>query len=91
MAELSLAEYEAALDDITRRGVAAIRHHHDDAQKTVQLPISQRRLRERPLSEGIKASSESVSGAIVQSMQARPYTTLAIAGLIGFACAALRR
>ena len=34
---------------------------------------------------------DSVSGAILHSIKVRPYTTLAIAGLIGFAYGALRR
>jgi hypothetical protein len=33
----------------------------------------------------------SVNGAILHSIKVRPYTTLAIAGLIGFAYGALRR
>jgi len=32
-----------------------------------------------------------MSGAILHSIKVRPYTTLALAGLIGFACGALRR
>jgi hypothetical protein len=32
-----------------------------------------------------------VHGAILHSIRVRPYTTLAIAGLIGFAYGALRR
>jgi hypothetical protein len=89
MAELSIAECEAALDDITRRGVAAIRHTHH-SQKTAQRMISRYRPRERrPLQHA--EQSQGVNDAIVQSIRARPYTTLAIAGLLGFACAALRR
>ncbi len=34
---------------------------------------------------------DSVNGAILHSIKVRPYTTLAIAGLIGFAYGALRR
>ena len=35
--------------------------------------------------------SDSVNGAILHSIKVRPYTTLAIAGLIGFAYGAFRR
>jgi hypothetical protein len=99
MAELSLADYEAALDDITRRGVDDIlhTHHPQHAHNTVRRSISQPRVRgrrpmerARPL-ERAETTGHAVTAGIVQSVQARPYATLAIAGLIGFACAALRR
>jgi hypothetical protein len=93
MADLSVADYEAALDDITRRGVAAIRHTGDTQHtwKTVQRPIYRGGYAGRRSLDGGEASAHGVSDAIVQSIKARPYATLAIAGLIGFACAALRR
>jgi hypothetical protein len=99
MADLSVADYEAALDDITRRGIAAIRHTDDThrAQKIVRRSISQHCLREqRPMKrvqplQPAETTGHAVDGGIVQSIKARPYATLAIAGLIGFACAALRR
>jgi len=99
MAERSVADYEAALDDITRRGVDDIlhTHHPQHAHRTVRRPIAQPRLRtQRPVertqtSTRAEPTGRAVSGGIVQSIQARPYATLAIAGLIGFACGALRR
>jgi hypothetical protein len=89
MAELSLAEYEAALDDITRRGVDDILHtHHPKHTRTVpRRPISPQRLRkQRPLPR-----IEPPEPAETTPIRARPYATIAVAGLIGFACAALRR
>ena len=92
MAELSVADYEAALDDITRRGVDAILHtDHTHVRQSVQRPIARSRQREQRPMQRLETLPHGGIGAIVQSIQARPYATLAIAGLIGFACAALRR
>jgi hypothetical protein len=98
MAELSVADYEAALDDITRRGVAAIRHIHPQYSRTVgRRPIAQQRPREQRSTERIQpleraeTTNHALSGGIVETIRTRPYATLALAGLIGFACAALRR
>jgi hypothetical protein len=80
-------DYEAALDDITRRGVSAIRSTHTRADRAIS--------RTADASRGALDSAErvrdGVSGAILHSIKVRPYTTLAVAGLIGFACGALRR
>ena len=87
MAGLSVTNYERALDDITRQGIQAIRSTH----KPVASRISNSAYAAlRAVHRGEKAQ-HGVSGAILHSIQARPYTTLAIAGLIGFACGALRR
>jgi hypothetical protein len=80
-------DYEAALDDITRRGVSAIRSTH----RPVNRAISEAASASRDAFEGAERVGDSVSGAILHSIRARPYTTLALAGLIGFACGALRR
>lgn len=80
-------DYEAALDDITRRGVSAIRSTH----KAVDSAISSTADVARGAVDGMEKVQDSVSGAILHAIKVRPYTTLAIAGLIGFAYGAFRR
>ena len=87
MADLSSPNYERALDDITRRGISAIR----STEKKVDSAISNTADAARSAVDHAEKVQDSVHGAILHSIKVRPYTTLAIAGLIGFACAALRR
>jgi ElaB/YqjD/DUF883 family membrane-anchored ribosome-binding protein len=87
MAGRAAADYEAALDDITRRGVSAIR----STQKKVDAAISDAADVGRDALDSAERVRDSVSGTILHSIKVRPYTTLAIAGLIGFAYGALRR
>ncbi len=81
------SDYEAALDDITRRGVSAIRSTH----RRVDRAISGAADASRDALDSAEQVRDSMSGAILHSIKVRPYTTLALAGLIGFACGALRR
>ncbi len=70
----------AALDEVAQRGAATIRE-----TKAVFGEVTsdaQRKGRE---------ARDSVLNAILDSVEKRPYTTLAIAGMIGFAYGALRR
>lgn len=80
-------DYEAKLDDITRRGVSAIR----STQQKVDSAISSTADAARDAVDSVEKVQDSVHGAILHSIKVRPYTTLAIAGLIGFAYGALRR
>jgi hypothetical protein len=80
-------DYEAALDDITRRGVTAIRSTHKRADRAISRTADAR----RNVLDSAERVRDSASGAILHSIKVRPYTTLAVAGLIGFACGALRR
>ena len=83
----SMKDYEAALNDIAERGAAAIRNTKsriDDAvtgvaEKGEEALQSAREVR------------DTVADAILRSVRTRPYTTLAIAGLIGFVYGAMRR
>jgi len=81
------ADFEAALDDITQRGISAIRSTH----KQVDAALSGAADAGREALDGVERVRDSVSDAILHSIKVRPYTTLAIAGLIGFAYGALRR
>jgi len=87
MAERSDTAYESALDDITRRGISAIRSTHNK----VDAAISNTADAARGAVDSVEKVQDSVHGAILHSIKVRPYTTLAIAGLIGFAYGALRR
>ncbi len=87
MAERAVADVEAALDDITQRGVSAINSTH----KKVDAAIAGAADAGRDALDAAERVHDSVSGAILHSIKVRPYTTLAIAGLIGFAYGALRR
>ena len=80
-------DYEAKLDDITRRGVSAIRSTHEK----VDSAISNTADAARGAVDSAERVQDRVHGAILHSIKVRPYTTLAIAGLIGFAYGALRR
>ena len=78
---------ERALDDITQRGISAIR----SAEKKVDRAISNTADAARGAVDSVDRAQSSVRGAILHSIKVRPYTTLAVACLIGFAYGALRR
>jgi ElaB/YqjD/DUF883 family membrane-anchored ribosome-binding protein len=87
MAANVATDYEAKLDDITRRGVSALR----STEKQANAAISNTADAARGAVDSVEKAQDSVHGAILHSIKVRPYTTLAIAGLIGFAYGALRR
>jgi ElaB/YqjD/DUF883 family membrane-anchored ribosome-binding protein len=87
MATQSVSDYEAALDDITQRGVSAMR----STRKTVEGAMSDAADAGREALDSAGRVRDSVGDAVLHSIKVRPYTTLAIAGLIGFAYGALRR
>lgn len=83
----STTDYEAALDEIAERGAAAIKNTKarvegvmsDVADKGEEALNSAREVR------------DTVADTILRSVRTRPYTTLAIAGFIGFLYGAMRR
>jgi len=87
MADPSAPNYERALDDITQRGISALR----STEKKVDSAISNTADAARGAVDRVEKVQDSVHGAILHSIKVRPYTTLVIAGLIGFAYGALRR
>src|SRR3954451_681176 len=87
MAANLATDYEAKLDDITKRGISALR----TTEKKANAAIPSAPDASRDALDSAEQIRDSVSGAILHSIKIRPYTTLAIAGLIGFAYGALRR
>jgi hypothetical protein len=77
-------EIEAALDDITARGVAAIRKTKVGSDDTVAVT-------DREALNSARDLRATIPDVILHAIKVRPYTTLAIAGAIGFACGAMRR
>ena len=81
------ADYEAALNDITERGVAAIR----GAKADVEAAAADIGEKGREAMQGARDIRDTLENTLLDSIKTRPYTTLAIAGLIGFAYGAMRR
>jgi ElaB/YqjD/DUF883 family membrane-anchored ribosome-binding protein len=80
-------DYETALGEIADRGIAAIR----GARSSVDDAVADIGEKGREALDGARDIRDTVADAILKSIKTRPYTTLAIAGLIGFAYGALRR
>jgi ElaB/YqjD/DUF883 family membrane-anchored ribosome-binding protein len=80
-------DYEAKLDDLTKRGISAIR----STEKKANAAISSAADASRDALDSAERVRDGVQNAILHSIKVRPYTTLAIAGLIGFAYGAMRR
>ena len=80
-------DYEAAINDIADRGIAAIR----GAGTRVEEAAAGIGETGREALQGARDVRDSLAEAVLRSIKTRPYTTLAIAGLIGFAYGALRR
>ena len=83
----STREIEAALDDITARGVAAIRDTKAGLHDTVTHVADSG----RAVPDSAREVHAGIEGAILNSIKVRPYTTLAVAGAIGFIYGAMRR
>ena len=79
--------YEFAIDDITARGAAALR----DTKANIDDVVSEVGEKGREALQGARDVRDTFADAVLSSIKTRPYTTLAIAGLIGFAYGALRR
>jgi len=82
-----MKDYEAALDDIAERGAAAIRNTKARVEDTVAKVADKG---EEALNSA-RDVRDTFADAILRSVRERPYTTLAIAGFIGFLCGAMRR
>jgi ElaB/YqjD/DUF883 family membrane-anchored ribosome-binding protein len=80
-------DYEAAITDIVDQGVAAIR----GARAGVEGAAADIGEKGREALQGARDVRDSFADAVLNSVKTRPYTTLAIAGLIGFAYGAFRR
>jgi ElaB/YqjD/DUF883 family membrane-anchored ribosome-binding protein len=83
----STREIEAALDDITARGVAAIRETKSGLDDAVAHVAD----RGREALDSAREVRAGIADAILNSIKVRPYTTLAVAGAIGFVYGAMRR
>jgi ElaB/YqjD/DUF883 family membrane-anchored ribosome-binding protein len=77
----------SAADDIATRGSAAVR----DAKAGLDDAVENISEKGQEALRGVRDVRDTVDDAIRNSVRTRPYTTLAIAGLIGFAYAAMRR
>jgi len=82
-----MKDYEAALDDIAERGAAAIRNTKSRVDDTVAKVADKG---EEALNSA-REVRDTMADAILKSVRTRPYTTLAIAGFLGFLCGAMRR
>ena len=80
-------DYEAAINDIADKGIAAIR----DGKARVEEAAGDIGEKGREALQGARDVRDTLANALLDSIKTRPYTTLAIAGLIGFAYGALRR
>lgn len=80
-------DYEAAINDIADEGIAAIR----GTRTGVEQAASEIGETGREALQGVRDVRDTFADAILTSIKVRPYTTLAIAGLIGFCYGAFRR
>lgn len=69
-----------SVDDITARAKTGFERTAEDMSQAGREAL-----------HGARDVRDTFADAILDSIRTRPYTTLAIAGLIGFACGALRR
>ena len=82
-----MKDYEAALDEIAERGAAAIKN----TKARVDRVVSDAADKGEEALKGAREVRDTVANAILRSVRERPYTTLAIAGFIGFLYGAMRR
>ena len=82
-----MKDYEAALDDIADRGAAAIPNSKSRIDETMTNVAEKGQV----ALDSARDVRDTAADAILRSVRTRPYTTLAIAGFIGFLCGALRR
>ena len=83
----SAAGFESALDDMTAKGAAALRDTKDGFDEVV-ADMSQKG---KEALASAREARDSVADVVLESVRTRPYTTLAIAGLLGFLYGAMRR
>jgi ElaB/YqjD/DUF883 family membrane-anchored ribosome-binding protein len=86
---MSNAEHavRSAADDIATRGSAALR----DAKAGLDDAVENVSEKGREALRGARDVRDTLDDTIRNSLRTHPYTTLAIAGLIGFAYAVMRR
>jgi ElaB/YqjD/DUF883 family membrane-anchored ribosome-binding protein len=77
----------SATDDLTARGTAALR----DAKAGFDSVVDDVSEKGRDALRTARDVRATLADAILDAVRTRPYTTLAIAGLIGFAYGAMRR
>jgi ElaB/YqjD/DUF883 family membrane-anchored ribosome-binding protein len=82
-----MKDYEAALDDIAERGAAAIKN----TKARVDQVVSDVTDKGEEALQSARKVRDTVADAILRSVRERPYTTLAIAGFVGFLYGAMRR
>ena len=83
----SNTDYEAALDEIAERGAAAIKN----TKARVEGVMSDVTDKGEEALNSAREVRDTVADTILRSVRDRPYTTLAIAGFIGFLYGAMRR
>ena len=83
----TITDVESALDDIAAKGAAAFR----DTKASFNEAVSDVTEKGQEALQGAREVRDSVVDAILESIRTRPYTTLAIAGAIGFLYGAMRR
>lgn len=86
-ARASTSDSEAALGDIADRGAAAIR----DAKTSIDDAVSNATEKGQEALRSASEARDSVAEFVLTSIKERPYTTLAVAGFIGFLYGAMRR
>jgi len=77
----------STVDDIATRGSAALH----DAKAGLDEALENVSERGRDALRGAREMRDTLDDAVRASVKAHPYTALAIAGLIGFTYAAIRR
>jgi len=77
---------EAAIDDIGAKGAAALR----ETKASFDEVVSDMTEKGQEALQGAREARDTVANAVLHSVKVRPYTTLAIAGLIGFLYGAMR-
>jgi hypothetical protein len=78
---------ESALDDVTATGAAALR----DGKAGLDAAVSDLTEKGQEALQGAREVRDTVADAILGAIKIRPYTTLAVAGLVGFLYGAMRR
>jgi len=77
----------SANDELAARGAAAMR----DIKAGLDDAVAGVNETGREALQGAREVRDTFADAILDSVRTRPYTTLAIAGFIGFVCGAMRR
>jgi len=79
--------FESSIDDMAAKGAAALR----DGKASFDQAVSDIGEKGQEALQGAREVRDTVADAVLRSIRVRPYTTLAIAGFIGFLYGAMRR